>query len=91
LSRLAGLIGKKEISGDYALVIPRCNMIHTFFMSTAIDVVMTGKAGRVVCLRENMKPWGVMACMKADKTIEMKPGNIKAAGIKQGDILRLEK
>jgi uncharacterized membrane protein (UPF0127 family) len=90
ISKLAGLLGRKQIEADYALVIPECNMIHTFFMAVSIDVVMIDRAGRAACLRENMRPWGFMGCLKADKTVEMKAGSIKASGIKQGDIIRFE-
>ena len=30
--RVKGLIGRTKISKDYALYIPGCNFIHTFFM-----------------------------------------------------------
>lgn len=89
-SRLAGLMGRKEIRAGYALVFPRCNMIHTFFMSAAIDVIMLDRGGRVVCLRKNMKPWGFMACLKADRTVEMRAGSVEASGIRTGDIIRFE-
>ncbi|HUW65044.1 MAG TPA: DUF192 domain-containing protein [Spirochaetia bacterium] len=45
LARTRGLIGS---DGDYALLIPKCNWIHTFFMSYTIDVYYLDPEGRVV-------------------------------------------
>ncbi len=90
LKKLKGLLGVKGIADDYAMLIPGCNSVHTFFMKTSIDVVMTDKSGAAVYLRENMEPWRLAGCLKARDTVEMKAGGIKAKGIKAGDILSIE-
>lgn len=45
IARTRGLIGS---DGGYALLIPKCNWIHTFFMSYPIDVFYLDPGGRVV-------------------------------------------
>ena len=44
--RFKGLMFKKNIS--YGLCFPKCNSIHTFFMSKPIDVIMTDKEYKVL-------------------------------------------
>ena len=85
LKKLTGLMGRKKIAGDYALFIPCCRSIHTFFMKTEIDVVMTGKNNKVVFLKEKLPPWKITGCKKAVNTIELKPGSVKTKKIRKGD------
>ena len=57
-SRLKGLMFKKNF--DYALCLPKCNSIHTFFMKESIDVYMTDKDYNIIYKKKNMKPWRVI-------------------------------
>lgn len=36
---------------------PNCNSIHTFFMFSNIDVIMTDKNNNVLYIYRNLKPW----------------------------------
>ena len=49
--RLLGLMFKKEIT---PICFPKCNSIHTFFMKTNIDVVMTDKNNIVIAIYKNV-------------------------------------
>ena len=53
-NRLLGLMFKKNI--NYALCFPRCNSIHTFFMFSPIDVIMTDKDYKILYIFKNVKP-----------------------------------
>ena len=53
-NRLLGLMFKKNI--NYALCFPRCNSIHTFFMFSPIDVIMTDKDYNILYIFKNVKP-----------------------------------
>lgn len=57
LSRFMGLMGRTELPKDEAILFPKCNSIHTFFMRFPIDVVMVDAKGKVVAVRESLKPW----------------------------------
>lgn len=46
-SRVRGLLGRTELAADRALLIKRCNSIHTFFMKFAIDAVFVDDQLRV--------------------------------------------
>ena len=53
-TRLKGFMFKKNI--NYCLCFPKCNSIHTFFMLTNIDVVMTDKNNNILYTYHNLKP-----------------------------------
>lgn len=57
-SRLRGLMFTRDF--DYCMRFSRCNSIHTFFMITNIDVIMTDKENNVLFIFENVKPWKVI-------------------------------
>ena len=89
--RFLGLMGKKGIPGDEALLFPRCNSIHTFFMRFPIDVIMVSGEGRVVEVCESMGPWRMqLPRFKAKHVIEMKAGLARELGISAGTQLHCE-
>lgn len=89
-SRSIGLIGTRELTEHSALWILKCNSIHTFFMSFAIDCVFLNLKLEVVALKKNVKPWRmVFPIWKAATVIEMKSGLIEKAKIQLGDQLHV--
>lgn len=89
LIRLIGLLKNKN-SKNSNLYIPSCNSIHTFFMKFSIDVIMTDSKGKIVFLKENVKPFQIISCPKAKDTIELEIGSIKKFKIKKGDMIKLK-
>lgn len=88
-SRLIGLIGTKKLS-EKAYYFPRCNWIHTFFMSIPIDVIYLDKKGFVKKIDHNLQPWRMpLPVMSAHSVIEMAAGEAKARNIKTGDELHV--
>ena len=76
-SRIKGLIGKKGFKRQEALVINRCNSIHTFFMRFPIDVVFIDGKNKVVGLCQNLLPWRLSPLYwKAKFVIELSAGTI---------------
>jgi len=57
-SRFKGLMFTKEF--DYCMRFGKCNSIHTFFMYTPIDVVMTDKDDNVLFIFRSVKPYRVI-------------------------------
>lgn len=51
-SRFRGFMFKKKI--DQALMFDHCNSIHTFFMRTAIDVLLCDKNNKVLYCYKNL-------------------------------------
>lgn len=56
-SRLVGLMFRAGLPQGYALRLEPCAQIHTCFMRFAIDAVFCDKQGRVLYIKENMRPW----------------------------------
>ena len=57
LARARGLIGRPPPPPGEGLLIPRCNAIHTFFMSYPINATFLDKEGRAVKTVRNIRPW----------------------------------
>jgi uncharacterized membrane protein (UPF0127 family) len=88
-SRLVGLIGTRQLN-DEGLFIPRCNWIHTFFMSMPIDVVYLDKKGVVRKMDLNLQPWKLPAPVwSAQNVLELPAGFIEQKSIKVGDTLHV--
>lgn len=86
--RFKGLLGKKEIKNDEALIIKPCNSIHMFFMKFSIDVIFIDKNDRVCEMIKNIKPWKVSKIIKEAKyVIELKSGKIEEHNIEIGDLI----
>lgn len=53
--RFKGLMFTRNF--DFCMRFRRCNSIHTFFMYTCIDVVMTDKDDNVLYIFKCVRPW----------------------------------
>ena len=75
-SRFQGLMFTKSF--DYCMRFGRCRSIHTFFMKTNIDVIMTDKDDNVLYIFKCVKPWKVILPKKGVyNTYELPGGSIK--------------
>lgn len=72
--RARGLIGTRDLGPDEGLLILRCNAIHTFFMSFAIDATFLDADGNPVKTVRNIPPWRpfVWGGWRARKVLETK-------------------
>lgn len=88
LERARGLLGRKKLYRDQALVIEPCASIHTFGMTYALDVAFLDDAGLVVKVKHALKPFRFAAAPGARTTVEMIAGALEPFGIRAG--VRLE-
>ena len=51
------MIGKESLAENEGLLIPHCNLVHTFFMRFPIDCYFLGKHDEVVKVVRNVPPW----------------------------------
>lgn len=87
MKRLKGLMFKKDF--DYILKF-KTNGIHTFFMKTNIDVILTDKTGKILYIYRDLKPNKIILPKKSVKyTYEMPVGYIK--NIKINEIFNVQK
>ncbi len=90
-SRFMGLMGRREMPKDEALVFPKCNSIHTFFMRIPIDVVFVSAEGSVIEVKEALAPWRL--CLPRGKvrhTVELAAHRARELNIHIGDRLECQ-
>jgi uncharacterized membrane protein (UPF0127 family) len=89
--RVRGLIGRHRLEDREALVIPRCNSIHTFFMNFPIDVLFI-RGGRVAAVRESLKPFRVATVRgRGMHVVELAPGSLRRSDTRSGDRIQWER
>ena len=84
--RLIGLLSRCTLDAEEALILPRCNAIHTWFMRMPIDVVFV-REGRVLKTVPRLGPFRFAFAPSADTVIELCQGAIGRAGITVGSRL----
>lgn len=88
LSRLVGLLGRKDLPTGGGVWIRPSSGIHTFGMRFAIDVVGLDAGMRVVKLWRNVKPQRVTPiATKVRSVLELAAGEIDARSICLGHVL----
>lgn len=89
-ARAKGLLGKKTLGPDEALVIPGCQAIHMVFMRFPIDVIFVDKKGLVAGLVPGIKPFCLSPIFfNAAFAIELKAGTIARTRTNKGDRLEM--
>lgn len=73
-SRLVGLLGRRALAPEQALLLVPCNNVHTFFMRFAIDVVFVDREGMVLSVVSGLAPWRVAAARRAHACLELAAG-----------------
>ena len=90
LERVVGLLTYETLGEGEALILPRCNSIHTFGMRFAIDAIFVDRAWRVVALRQHVPPGRIiLPVWGAWGVIELAQGTLARLGLQVGDPLRL--
>jgi len=79
--RFKGLMFTRDF--DYCVRFGKCNSIHTFFMSTNIDVVMTDIDNNVLFVFKNVSPWRVILPKKDVYNVYELPGGSVKHSIKK--------
>ena len=86
-ARLLGLMGRKKLAPQTALLLEPCPQIHTCFMRFNIDVVFLDAQNRVVAVAEQVKPWRMSKFYSAARrTLEL-PGGSLQGRVQAGDEL----
>lgn len=86
--RMQGLLFRKPLTQQQALLIKPCSSIHCVGMSYNIDVVFLDKRYEIVKMSKTIKPFGFAQCFKAAMTLEMQAGMIDVLELSIGDILQ---
>lgn len=88
-SRLRGLLFRPALAADggQALLIRPCGSVHTMGMRYALDVVFLDREGRVLAVREHVRPWRFCVGRGAHAVVELHHGAARRLGIALGDRL----
>ena len=72
IERGRGLLWRKPLDAAYgnAMLIPRCNSIHTFWMSYRIGVIFLDNAGRILSVFPDTPPSRAVGCRQARFALE---------------------
>jgi uncharacterized protein len=74
--RRRGLLGRDGLASGSALMITRCNAVHTIGMRFAIDVAFVDRRGHVRKIVRAMRPWRMALSPLASTTIEFAAGEL---------------
>jgi uncharacterized membrane protein (UPF0127 family) len=90
-SRMKGLLGKRGLGPDEALILKPSNSIHTFFMRFPIDVLFVDKEGRLIKAISAMKPFRLTRLYyRAVLVVELGAGIIRSTATSGGDLIMIE-
>jgi uncharacterized membrane protein (UPF0127 family) len=85
-ARFWGLMGKRGLADDEALLIDPCSSVHTMFMRFPIDVVYLSKENAVVKIAPSLGAWRASLGGKgAHRVLEMPAGAAARTGLEVGD------
>jgi uncharacterized membrane protein (UPF0127 family) len=87
--RRRGLLGRDGMAAGSALVITRCNAVHTFGMRFRIDVAFVDRQGLVRKVVEDLAPWRIALSPLATTVIEFPAGALKNGVLMPGDRVSL--
>lgn len=91
-ARMVGLLGRRTLSAEEALLIPRCNSIHMWGMRICIDACFVDRKWQVVALYPRLSPGRIVWFVRgAAAVVEMAEGAITRSGLRVGDELHLVK
>ena len=89
-SRLIGLMFKKGLNRQGALIFYAADSIHTFFMRFALDILFLDKYLRVKRIVRNLKPCRFVFCFRAFVTIELSSENNNLKDTQENDLIEIE-
>ena len=88
LTRLIGLMGRRQLSALTGLWLKPCGSIHTMWMRFSIDVLYLDAANKVLKIKENLKPFRLdFAPRGTVSVIELPAFSVAELGFRVGDTI----
>ena len=88
LTRLRGLLGRRELPRGEGLLLRPSPSIHTWFMRFAIDAVFLSPEMHVLSVRPEMPAWRMAGRRGARAVLELAAGEAARRGLAPGARLR---
>jgi uncharacterized membrane protein (UPF0127 family) len=89
LSRLRGLLGRRELPPGDGMLLRPSSSIHTCFMRFPIDAVFLDAELRVLRVQSRLRPWRAAGARGARAVLELASGEAARRGVSPGERLRL--
>jgi uncharacterized protein len=89
LSRLRGLMGRRELPRGDGLLLKPAPSIHTCFMRFTIDAVFLDAGMHVVAVKPDLAPWRLAGQRGARAVLELPAGEARRVGVVAGTKLEL--
>jgi len=89
LTRLRGLLGRRELPPGEGLLLRPTPSIHTWFMRFPIDAVFLDAQLEVVAVRHRLPAWRAAGQRGARAVLELSAGEAARRGIERGSRLRM--
>jgi uncharacterized membrane protein (UPF0127 family) len=89
VSRMKGLLGRKELKPGEGLLLRPAGSIHTFFMRFPIDAVFLDGGLRVLGISDDIRPWRAASKRGARAVLELPAGESARRGLEAGDTLSI--
>jgi uncharacterized membrane protein (UPF0127 family) len=86
-TRKRGLLGRDSLPDGHALIIAPSNLVHTFFMRFAIDIVIAAKSGEVLRVARAVPARRIAGALRGFAVIELRGGALTEADLRRGDRL----
>ncbi|MGL5271520.1 MAG: DUF192 domain-containing protein [Selenomonadaceae bacterium] len=86
--RLKGLLGTGSLPAEQGLLLPGCSSIHMFGMRYPLDIIYLDRAGTILKVVAELKPWQISGCWQAAAVLEVGSGTAARQGWQAG--VRLE-
>jgi uncharacterized membrane protein (UPF0127 family) len=88
-TRNKGLLGRDGLPPGHALIIAPTNLVHTFFMRFALDLLFVRRDGTVVKAKSSVPAWRIAGALRGYAVIEMAAGELSRSGTETGDRLEV--
>jgi uncharacterized membrane protein (UPF0127 family) len=86
-TRNKGLLGRDALPPGHALIIAPTNLVHTFFMRFALDLLFVRRDGTVVKTKPSVPARRIAGALRGYAVIEMAAGELFRSGTQAGDRL----
>jgi uncharacterized protein len=84
LTRMRGLLGRRELAPDEGILLRPAGSVHTAFMRFPIDVVFLDRDLAVLGCEENVVPWRLAGRRKARAVLELAAHEAARRGLEPG-------
>jgi uncharacterized protein len=87
VSRMKGLLGRKELKPGEGILLRPAGSVHTCFMRFPIDAVFLDGSLRVLGISDELRPWRAASKRGARAVLELPAGESARRGLEVGDQL----